>query len=288
MEKTPEVTPQPPGQPSVPTPPAFPWSLVRSCVLVMLLVTLVYHQFPALRQPVTAIFDTRPVKRVLFIGNSHTFHHNVPFMMADIADSANSPVRFAVTVHGIGGARLRDHWNNPEVQELLHQPWDVIVLQGASNETFYPQTAATFQDYGRRLVSAARKTGAQVALYVTWPYADSYGDVQQDPSLRDRMFSASQSQYWELAAATGAKRVNVGERWQTVRNSTAIPLYEDGNHATIQGSYLAALVFYRFLGQSTAEATTGSAAVPGLAQVRYVPPGVTVEQAQTLIRYAGQ
>jgi hypothetical protein len=243
---------------------------------VIILFTVIY-QHPELRQPITAIFDTRPAKRVLFIGNSHTFYHDMPRMVGEIADSAQSPVRFATQQHAIGGARFRDHWNNQDVQLLLKQPWDYVIFQGGSNETTYAQSVGDFHAFGRKLIKAAKATGAHVALYVTWPYRDDYEDMRRYPVLKETMAIDIQKNYRQLAADTGATLVNIGERWQMLRRyEPGMPLYEDGNHATVQGSYLVALMFYGHLSQAS------------LSGVRYIPQGVTPIQAAILIRYANR
>jgi hypothetical protein len=253
-------------------------SRIRIVILCVLLI-IVCHLFPQVRHAESDVadrFDKRPAVDILFIGNSRTFFHDMPFMVRKIADSAHSPRKYRIAMHAPGGVRLQDHWFSPKVQELLQRKWDYVVLQGRSNEQLYPSLNSSFETYGKKLADAIEAGGAVPVLFVTWRYADDDPLFKSMPELKDKLHGQIQEGYSDLAKATGAQMVNVGRVWEKLRVSAPqMPLYYDTNHPSIYGSYLCALMFYRFFSGDD------------LANVTYVPAGISPEYA-ALLKTAAQ
>ena len=69
--------------------------------------------------------------RVLFIGNSHTYLHYMPQLLAGLALVNGKKL---TTEQSIGeGASLEWHWNRPETRDLIAQGcWTHVVLQERS------------------------------------------------------------------------------------------------------------------------------------------------------------
>ena len=67
-----------------------------------------------------------------------------------------------------------------------------------------------------------------------------------------------QSGYRQLSKATGVPLVNVGKAWNDVTEAQpGFSLYQaDGNHASVHGSYLTALVMFQNLSGLSPETTT--------------------------------
>ena len=80
----------------------------------------------------------------------------------------------------------------------------------------------------------------------------------------------------ELAGRLGASAILVGNYWAIAQKLPSPPnlFGSDGSHPSPSGTYLAALLFYRHF--------TGSK----LDHIRYVPSGITREQADRLIALA--
>jgi hypothetical protein len=245
-------------------------NLIRVAGLCILLL-LALVQLPAARKTLD-VFDSRPSVRILFIGNSHTFFHDMPGMVRRIADGAGVKQRYDITMHAPGGAEFRNHWENADVEELLKQPWDHVILQGASGETLSEVDLRSFLTYGARLEMQARATGGKRWFYVTWRYASSNDWIRRNPRFDQLMHSLVQAGYRRLSQATGAPLINVGKVWNEVHNARpAFSLYEpDGNHASVYGSYLAALMMFKHISGLSPE-TTG-----------YRPAGVGKRDAEYL------
>jgi hypothetical protein len=217
-------------------------------------------------------FDTRPAVTVLFLGNSRTYVNDMPAMIRPIADSAHSPNKYLVTMYAQPGARLKDLWNDPAVQDLLKQKWNYVVLQGASGEQLDDAANRDFLGYGTLLADAIKQSGATPVLLVTWRFDKNY--VPQLAPLWPRFYDMIQSGYYALAARTGAATVNVGRVWEQLAAASSLPLTTDGNHPTVRASYFIALMFYRFFSHDD------------LTHVRYVPDGVDADDAKLLKTFA--
>jgi hypothetical protein len=174
--------------------------------------------------------------RILWIGNSFTFVNDLPKIITELADSSH--MSHAPEITGIlkGGEMLKGHWANPALQDALKKKWDVVVMQEQSTT---PITAPdTLLKYGTLIGNAARKAGAKVVLYVTWPQ-------KKRPTAADSIVTA----YRALGKAVHAKLALVGPAWMNVLAADpSTELYmKDGSHPDPQGSYIAACVFYQVL-----------------------------------------
>ena len=226
--------------------------------------------------PVTAVanrlsnaMDGRPETTVLFIGDSRTLYNEMPGMVRGIADSAHDPHKYVITTYAQPGRSLKDHWEDPHVHELLKRKWDFVVLQGASTEQANTAMEALFYTYASGLAAQARSNGAKPVLLVAW--RPSLGNDPRSREPNPQVFYARiQASYASVARATGAAEINVGRTWEKVLAQSAEPLMVDGNHPTVRGSYLVALMCYRFFSHADLSAVT------------YVPYGLREEDASVL------
>lgn len=234
--------------------------------------------FPTVREtadatvePAFDLFDKRPTKTVLILGNSRIFFHGMPYMLRKIADSARSPVRYAITSRTWGGARFEDLWKDAGVQRLLRQHWDQVILQGESGAQSRAAQDASFQTYGEKLIAAASSTGASVAVILNWAYAEPfYAGLPQ--GTRGRHLAAIETSHRALAARTGAGLIETGEVWEEVHaaDPSLALTHEDGNHPTREGTYLSALMVYGFVSES------------GVAKATFRPNGVDEKPAREI------
>ncbi|HWT96626.1 MAG TPA: hypothetical protein VN229_03395 [Terriglobales bacterium] len=232
-------------------------SLIRSLVLLYLIGMGVYF-VPALHnwvwgayQSVADYFDKRPVQTVLIFGNSRAYFNNMPVMVRDIADAANSPVRYAITTRMWPSATLADHWNNADDQALLKQHWDRIIIQAESGAQSSEDARASFRDNGGKLIAAALATHSPVALIINWAYAPEHY-VSEPAGSRDYHIELFEDDHRNLARATGASVIDTCRAWEVVRrDAPAVQLYFDDNHPAVAGSFLSALMIYGFISRST-------------------------------------
>jgi len=247
----------------------------------MLVFGLTWFQFA---QPLTAgalaekgrdLFDPRPPRRILLLGNSRTYFNDLPRLVRAVADSADDPQKFQITMHALGGASFKSHWENAATQKLLREEWDDVILQSESWAQVEPATDADFQRYGEQLIALAKANSRNVRLVINWGYGpELYGD--RDPSGMQRASyrgKIESSTRW-LGNRSKARVIDVQNAWQSYSSRhPEIALTSDGNHPTMAGSYLYALALYENLSQG------------GIERVTYLPPGIERAAADSIKRH---
>lgn len=166
--------------------------------------------------------------RVLFIGNSHTYYHDMPYLFQQLAQWA-SGAAVEVTMLAQGGWSLEQHDGKEERFNILYGHYDYIVLQQVTHP--FPGQEALLAQAGVLNGHIAR-TGARPVAYMTWA---EKARPENQAALTDGFRALSR----ELRAILSP----VGLAFQALRDS-GIELYdeEDGRHASLAGAYLAACV----------------------------------------------
>lgn len=205
-------------------------------IAVIIAVVAALAAIAKLKTPTQAACATTPV-RILFIGNSLTFGHDVPGLVQKIGASERRCVEAAT--FAAGGTTLRMHWDQGEVQAAIRlKRWDFVVLQEQSQQwRLAPdETAAVLPEY----LALIRQQGAEPLLYMTWAWGNEFQNQPQVAKFHN-----------DLGARFRVRVVPVGAAWQQWLDARPdIPLHEpDNNHANQAGAYLAATVFYAQLFQ---------------------------------------
>lgn len=200
---------------------------------------------PAINQPLDELKSPKKGLRVLFVGNSHTFTHNVPDLVTKLAKAGNEERPLLALSEAPGGTSFQMHWEAGRVENLLGEvKWDLVVLQDQSNmpNLTRAQRQQETVPFARKLNDKIRESGARTVLFMTWGYKADFFAMQQ----------RSGEAYQELAADLKANLVPVGMAWEkAVKARPNLDLWMDGNHATMKGAYLAACMFYAsFYGKS--------------------------------------
>ncbi|RLK53581.1 hypothetical protein [Actinokineospora cianjurensis] len=178
------------------------------------------------------------VTRVLFVGNSFTYFHNLPEVVVALArpDRAVSVAMLAAP-----GAILGETWASGALETALREDADCVVLQEQStlggdlvvDGIPRPQDPAKFHAAVRSAVAAIVSANASATLYLTWARQD-------DPDAQHALTDAYTSIGKELGVAVSP----VGIAWQTaLAERPDLVLHdEDASHPAAAGSYLAACV----------------------------------------------
>src|ERR1700761_7886136 len=141
--------------------------LLRLLALAFLVAGASWFEFA---QPLTAramvhraedVFDRRPARHILILGNSRTFFHDMPDMVRAMADSAGDHQKLEITLDAPPGASFEILWKDAETQKLLRERWDDVILQPESRAQATDQLKQSFRIYGARLIEASHvATGA--------------------------------------------------------------------------------------------------------------------------------
>jgi hypothetical protein len=247
-------------------------------------------------------------QRILFIGNSYTDYNDLNEMAATLIEQAQPAWDDVLTGrHAPGGARFTDHIatvndddNDPALRQALVsgsdtlRDWDAVVLQeqsqilgfGAGNtERNASFTAA------QQLHDIIRPSGAVTFLLMTWGRRDG-DDTNANiypnyRAMQQRLIEGYDSLALTLNQRNPGSRVYVipaglayflvylddeaAGRTPTASNAVFHGLYtDDGSHPSLEGSYLtAATIAAAYTGQPVAD-------------LRYVPDGISAEQARYL------
>lgn len=165
-------------------------------------------------------------------------------MFAKLANSGGHNVQVGMSAQG--GVTLTDHVNSSEtLEKIAASKWDFVVLQEQSqipavdqsrNNQMYP--AARF------LVNQIKEAGGVPILFLTWAHRDGWRE-NGFPDFKSMQFKIDRG-YLQIAHELLTAVAPVGYAWllATGQNPGLTLWQEDGSHPTLQGTYLAACVFY--------------------------------------------
>lgn len=192
---------------------------------------------------------------ILFIGNSHTYFNDMPYLLDSLADAGGHDLR--ISVSGVGGATLLQHYQyQPTLDSLAARDWDLVVLQEHSLLTFIPYWRdVSFYSYAGRFNDMIQEQGGQSVLFAHHARSNPSGpyciDGYCSESIRDYAHQQSlmSQSYAHLADSLGTLLVPVGDVWADVHeDQPLLPLWHGDNlHASAEGGYLTACIFYRYL-----------------------------------------
>lgn len=208
--------------------------LLIGLVLAVLEITSVQAREP---RPITGI---EPPESVLFVGNSFTFYNNAIYTHLRkllVAEDASNRQKIFLKSMTTSGAMLSDHSGGLK-QLLASREWGVVVLQGQSREPIDNDTAPGFQATVRVYSEAIRSTGAEPVLFMTWAYAGQ-------PEMMDQLAN----EFRRLGKELDVMVIPVGLAFErAIENIPGVVLHDpDKKHPSLEGTYLAAAVFYASL-----------------------------------------
>jgi hypothetical protein len=184
-------------------------------------------------------------KRILFIGNSHTFTNGGIDLHVERMAAAADPAR-ALTSESetISAATLEIHYQLDSQGRIPEGHFDVVVLQGHIPRSHDP-SAASFLEYARRFDAIAAEYGAETVFFMSWPHID----------FREVKLNDIVEAHRQISTELDAKVAPVAKAMRQVRRERPDlkMLSSDGVHASWAGSYLTAAVIYATLFERSPE-----------------------------------
>ena len=181
--------------------------------------------------------------RILMLGNSFTFFHDMPKMLAAILPAE-------VVAHVRGGASLADQINPGDalcgecLRLLREEKWDYVVLQDQSRGPVCRRES--FDQAADALCAMIREQGAQPLFYATWAYREGSQRLQDTGMSYAEMARGLYTAYHAAAERNGALIADVGEAFTAMRSIENV--YEDDDfHPNAVGSLLAAQTIARVI-----------------------------------------
>ena len=177
-----------------------------------------------------SLMEYKKVK-ILFIGNSHTYFHDLPARVAVKAKENGYDCEVTMLAHG--GWYLRQHVKEPEICfNIKFGHYDYVVLQEHSHP--FDDIAGYFEA-AAALASWIREAGSTPVIYGTWA-------KKNEEQAQETMNEANR----KLAEELDALYAPVGESWWAYKSShPEIEMYEkDGAHASEPGMEFAARIIW--------------------------------------------
>lgn len=170
-------------------------------------------------------------RRVLLVGNSHTYVNDLPKMLQRLARLAGDTALRTASV-AYPNLALEDHFVIQEAPLALSESsWEFVVMQQGTSAAASSQVHLAY--WSEQFDPLIRAAGAEPVLYQIWPLA----------SQRHLAGAALQS-YHNAAVAVEGIFAPAGDAFTAaLAEDAGIGVYApDGLHASHRGTYLAALV----------------------------------------------
>lgn len=225
-------------------------------------------------------YIARPLIKVLFVGDSYTSKNNLPDLVENLArNDPNGVYRIIADTIVLDGFNLEQLWADVEVQKkITSDKWDFIVLQPQGDWSQSRDNLFSTYRALKNWTGFAKKSGTKTMLFQTWPRQRGshwYTEVTTKIIFGspDRMFQKIQFGSSVMVKEHDMILVPVGTYWtRMLKENPDIPLYiADGSNPSPQGSYLAALLFYKGI------------AGGDISNIKYAPFSVSKEQQAQIL-----
>ena len=174
--------------------------------------------------------------KVLMLGNSFTYFHDMPKMVAALlGEEVDSVTRGGAYLYQI--LEPADELHAQVMAAINRQKWDYIVLQEQSNApALRPKL---FHASMKKLCEIIRENGATPVLYASWAYREGSEKLASTELSYEEMSAGLYESYHQAAKDNDALIADVGKAFYALRGLAN--LYEDDAfHPSEAGSILAA------------------------------------------------
>lgn len=190
--------------------------------------------------------------KILFVGNSHTYTNDLPGMFFEMAQAGGH----GVDVYDLTeGSYTLQRFSDPEdelgeilTDALQSEPWDFVVLQENTNAAVAFNAKKDMYPYARKLDEMIKAAGGQTAFLMTWAPEEGAGAFS-----REMVQGQLAAGYRTIAEELDALLIPGGEVFaKALEQDEELQLWgEDGQHPSVEGTYLAACTAYALLFQET-------------------------------------
>lgn len=171
---------------------------------------------------------------VLFIGNSHTYTHDVPQMVETLARwMGNDSLETAAIAEP--NFALEDHLALGVAEAALKKSsWRWVVMQQGTSAL--PESQLHLLFWAAAFEPFIRESGAEPVMYQIWPMSSRRFDAD-----------AALTSYWNAAAAVRGLLAPAGDAFTAAMElePPLDPYSSDGLHANRYGAYLSAVVIFQ-------------------------------------------
>jgi hypothetical protein len=173
-------------------------------------------------------------RRVLFVGNSHTYYNGgVNVHLQSLLNAVHPEWGAVIQAQTVGGATLENHFNDPNtINAISTGDWDLVILQEQSSRPMnFPDL---FYQYCTALDSVIASSGALTGFYMTWAWRNN-----------PEMYVPIRDAYNYIGAYLDGLVAPAGVAWYNNNQSPdSLDLYAvDNYHPNLNGTYLVSCIF---------------------------------------------
>ncbi|MBA3682431.1 MAG: T9SS type A sorting domain-containing protein [Bacteroidetes bacterium] len=195
----------------------------------------------------------------LFLGNSYTYVNNLPLLISQLALANGDTLVYDGNTPG--GYTLQNHFTDVTTNTKINAiAWKYVIIQAQSQEPSFSPSQDYNQTlpYARKLDSLIKHNNncTNTVFYETWGRKNGdagncgvYPPVCTYTGMQARL----KQSYKKFADTCNAVMSPVGEAFsRSIALNPTLELYQvDESHPSLEGSYLAACVFYEVLFQKS-------------------------------------
>ena len=174
--------------------------------------------------------------KLLFIGNSHTYFNDMPAMVQKLLEGTGEKTH--VTMLTRGGQPLTYHCDEQSTRfNIRYGRYDAVIAQDRASDF----DAEQFCIGAERLLKMTTEAGVPLILYMPW--------VSREHRERQKVMTYA---YASFCRRNRCALAPAGEVFSRLLQTTSADVlyYEDGAHASVAGSYAAAVtLFYALTGR---------------------------------------
>jgi hypothetical protein len=209
--------------------------------------------------PILFLAQTNKKIKTLFLGNSYTYVNTLPELIRNLALVNGDTLKYDSNTPG--GYTFNNHFNDIQsTSKIASDNWDYVVLQAQSQEPSFSPAQVNNQTlpYAIKLDSLieANDYCTNTVFFETWGRKNGdasncavYPPVCTYTGMQNRL----RQSYKLFADTCKAVMSPVGEAFRlSIQLNPSLELYQpDQSHPSLEGSYLAACVFYEVLFQKS-------------------------------------
>ena len=183
-------------------------------------------------------------EKILFIGNSFTFYWNLPSQVEKM--SIERGLNWEVSHFTVPSARLRDHWNNPDLKSILEsETFDHVIIQEHSTNILTGEDGNPEFYFGQ--ITSLIPDSTSIHFFSTWMYPS-----MEDLNINNEEYPIEES-IKQIIDGTTTQIIPVGRAFKLFKEK--YPqwdiLMEDNKHPNPNGSYLASCIIFSHLSSET-------------------------------------
>jgi len=195
------------------------------------------------------------ILKVLLLGNSHTYYHDLPQTIKEITASSGFTDSILIVVVAPGGYSLQEHSISQQTLDAVQQEnWDWVILQENASLAALPtnEAAASFYPFVSTLKNLVRANNkeTELLLYMTHAYKDGALDCSAHPTIctYQQMQNQIRRNYIAVGDQVGIRIAPAGIMWKIVLQEIDVILWDtDTIHPSPLGSYISALTIYAMM-----------------------------------------